>query len=182
MTTPLRVLLVDDEPHILSSLARQLRYHFKDDPRGIVLDTESDPVRAMARIGERAYGVLISDYRMPKVTGVEVLACMRSTQPHCTRIMLSGQVDQEGLANAINAAQVHRFLAKPWSEAVLVQAVEAGLRQYQQACEEIEVVEQVRFQRGELSPQEAERRRLERLEPGLTHVEFDEDGAYVLVP
>ncbi|RVT82946.1 response regulator [Inhella crocodyli] len=178
----LRLLLVDDEPHILSALARQLRFHYRQDPRAIVIDMESDPTRALALIEERAYAVVISDYRMPDLTGVEVLTYMRSTQPQCTRLMLSGQVDQDGLTKAINSAQVHRFLAKPWTEGALVDAVESALAQHHAARVEVELLDRARSDQGEISPQELERRRLERLEPGLTRVEFDRDGAYVLAP
>jgi len=177
---PLRLLLVDDEPHILSALARQLRYHFRNDPRGIVVETANSPAAALTMMEERAYAVVVSDYRMPEITGVEVLSRMRSAQPHCTRIMLSGQVDQEGLTRAINSAHVHRFLAKPWTESALMEAVDEALEQHRVACQDQELLEAAKVEAGHMSPQEAERLRLERLEPGLTQVEFDSDGAYVL--
>ncbi len=178
----LRILLVDDEPHILSALSRQLRHHFRDRPQGVAVETESDPANAIDRLQERAFAVIVSDYRMPGLTGVDVLSEMRRVQPQCARIMLSGQVDRDGLAGAINAAQVQRFIPKPWSDTELVMAVEAALMGYQRECAHEELVAQRRLQLGEITPQEVERQRLESLEPGITQVTFDTDGAFVLEP
>ncbi|RVT82943.1 response regulator [Inhella crocodyli] len=152
--TPLRVLLVDDEPHILQALHRQIRHHFRDASIPVEVDLESDPVAAVQRIQTQAYAVVVSDYRMPGLNGADVLAELRCLQPHCARIMLSGQVDRDGLAAAINAAQVQRFLMKPWNDAELILALEAGLAHYLGETAQAEALARADFHPGETSGSE----------------------------
>ncbi|MFO0121045.1 MAG: response regulator [Inhella sp.] len=132
----LRFLFVDDEPHILQAVLRQVRHHFRAWSPRIQADVESDPRRAIELIRSRPYAVVVSDYRMPGLTGVEVLSEARQCLPTAARVMLSGQVDRDGLAAAINAAQVHRFLVKPWCDAELMAALEAGLAHHQTECQQ----------------------------------------------
>lgn len=176
----LRLLLVDDEPHILNALTRHLRHLFRNARPALYVEFESDPRRALQRLRERSYAVVISDYRMPITTGVELLQAVRDLQPHCVRIMLSGQVDRDGLAGAINDAQVHRFMSKPWRDDELEEQVKTGLAQYRRDRQHAEVLDEVALQQGQLSRQEAELRRLERLEPGITQVKRDATGAVLM--
>lgn len=182
-TDPLHVLLVDDEPAILSALVRSLR-------RGVAeglwapLHTEvfTDPVAALARAREQRFALTISDFRMPVMNGAQFLAALRELQPDCRRVILSAHADFDGLASAVNAARISLFMSKPWNEPELLAAVHEQLEEHHRAAETQLLAEQQRLTRGELSPQEAERRRLERLEPGITQVQWSSDGAYVLDP
>lgn len=180
---PRPVLLVDDERPILQAVARTLRAAVAD---GLLpplrLEAFTDPAAALARAAEQPFVLVISDFRMPAMNGAQLLSRMRELQPASRRMILSAHADLDGLAAAINEARISRFLVKPWSEADLVAAVAQQLAEHQQATETELLAEQQRLMRGELSPQEAELRRLERLEPGITHVEWSSDGAYVLDP
>ena len=100
-----RILLVDDEPHILSALQRLLRNGLKD-AAGARYEVESftDAAPALARARERAFALAISDQRMPGMTGVEFLRELRQVQPDCGRIILSGYADLNALVAAINEA------------------------------------------------------------------------------
>lgn len=149
--TPLRVLLVDDEPHILQALHRQIRHHFRDAALPIEVELESDPEAAVQRIRSQSYAVVVSDYRMPGLNGAEVLAELRLLQPHCARIMLSGQVDRDGLAAAINAAQVQRFLMKPWNDTEVILALEAGLAHYLGETAQADALTRVALHSGEVA-------------------------------
>ncbi len=153
--TSLRVLLVDDEPHILQALHRQIRHHFRDASLPVEVDIESDPEAAVRRIQAQDYAVVVSDYRMPGLNGADVLAEMRCLQPHCARIMLSGQVDRDGLAAAINAAQVQRFLMKPWNDAELILALEAGLAHYLGETAQAAALSRADFHPGETAGPES---------------------------
>ena len=180
-TEPQHVLLVDDESAILHALVRTLR-------RGVTeglwpaLRTEvfTDPAAALARAQEQAFALAISDFRMPGMNGAQFLARLRERQPECRRIILSAHADFEGLADAINSARISQFLAKPWNEPELLAVVHEQLKEYHQVVETQLLAERQRLSLGELTPQEAERRRLERMEPGITRVEWSSDGAYVL--
>jgi response regulator RpfG family c-di-GMP phosphodiesterase len=180
-TEPQHVLLVDDESAILHALVRTLR-------RGVTeglwpaLRTElfTDPAAALARAEEQSFSLAISDFRMPGMNGAQFLARLRERQPECRRIILSAHADFEGLADAINSARISQFLAKPWNEPELLAVVHEQLKEYHQVVETQLLAERQRLSLGELTPQEAERRRLERMEPGITRVEWSSDGAYVL--
>ena len=117
-----QVLFVDDEPMILQGLKRLLRpvrdrweMHF-----------ESDSARALERIEQHHFDVVVSDMRMPNHTGVDVLRHARTHCPDAVRIGLSGYADAQ---LALEAAQVtHQFLAKPCDSAKLVNAVDRVVR------------------------------------------------------
>jgi two-component system, probable response regulator PhcQ len=152
------LLLVDDEPPILHALHRSLRHGLRG--LGLTLDLCTDPREAARRICSREYALVMSDYRMPGLTGVELLTRVRVVQPLAGRIVLSGQVDRDGLVAAINEARIHRFVAKPWDDEELARTVQQVLAQPQPP-----------------SAQELERQRLELLEPGITHVDWEPDGS-----
>jgi response regulator RpfG family c-di-GMP phosphodiesterase len=111
------VLLVDDEESIRSALHRMFRKNNFE-----VL--EADCGQAALEILEReVVDVIISDQRMPGMTGTELFVKVKNSYPHIGRIMLSGQSDFDDLCEAINEAKVHRFLPKPWDEEQLVNVV-----------------------------------------------------------
>lgn len=103
-----KILCVDDEPGVLQSLQRL----FKDSFQVLVAsDAEEGLQQADAH---RDLAVLLSDYRMPGKTGIEFLRSARSLVPHAARAILSGQMDIKDVSEAINKAEIHRFLLKPW--------------------------------------------------------------------
>ncbi|MDN3542916.1 MAG: response regulator [Roseateles asaccharophilus] len=180
---PHRILLVDDEPSIVKALFRSLRQGTAEGLwPALQVETFTDPEAALARSCEQHFDLVISDYRMPGMSGARLLAQLRELQPHCRRVILSGYTDSEGLLAAINEAQITRFFTKPWNERELLYGVRALLQEQKSARETEILAEQQRLAQGDISPQEAERRRLERLEPGITKVQWSDDGAYVLDP
>jgi two-component system probable response regulator PhcQ len=176
-----RILLVDDEPHILTALQRLMRNGLKDaGGERYQVECFSDAMTALARARECAFALVISDQRMPGMTGVELLAALREVQPDCGRIVLSGYADLNALMAAINEAAIDRFISKPWTDFELLSAVRQVLRIRELTVENQRLADQVRQQRGVLSAQEAEIRRLEKLEPGITHVKWGSDGSFIL--
>jgi response regulator RpfG family c-di-GMP phosphodiesterase len=111
------VLLVDDEESIRSALHRMFR---KNNFQVIEADSGQAALEVLAR---EVVDVIISDQRMPGMTGTELLAKVKKGYPDIGRIMLSGQSDFDDLCEAINEAKVHRFLSKPWDEEQLVNVV-----------------------------------------------------------
>ncbi len=186
MTTPTatptatakRIMLVDDEPHVLSALKRILRARV--DPQ-VTIEAFTDPAVALGRAGEAAFEVIMADYRMPQMTGIELLRGVRQVQPHAVRMILSASSDFETLQAAINEIEVHRFLAKPWVDADLVQHISGALALAETQRQERQLADAMRVQQGTLSEAERERRRLEELEPGITQVEWGPNGE-VLMP
>lgn len=121
-TEKFTLLFVDDEPDILDSLWRAFRKDFNvlranNGSEGIEV-IKSTPVH-----------LIISDQRMPGITGDMVLAAAREHQPDAVRILLTGYSDIEALVNCVNEAQIYKYITKPWEPEMLrltvVRALEA---------------------------------------------------------
>lgn len=128
MSAPVRILFLDDEERILRSLALQFRRHYE------VL-TESDPLRALQRLREEHIHVLVSDQRMPQMSGAQLLAEAREIAPNTLRILLTGYSDLDAAVEALNNGGIFRYLTKPWDQQemafTLRQAAELAVRQAQ---------------------------------------------------
>lgn len=122
MNPPLRILFVDDEPMILDGLRRSLRN----------LRSEWDMffaksgAEALALMQQRPFDVLVTDMRMPRMNGVELLREVRSRHPGTVRLVLSGQADEQMIFQCIGLA--HQYLAKPCDPESLRAAVRRATR------------------------------------------------------
>lgn len=159
-----QLLIVDDESAVLHALRRVLHRHFEAQQLGV--ETCLDPLHALRRLQERRFDVVISDYRMPQLDGVTLLARARELDPRAVRMMLSAAADFGTVVAAVNRAGVFRYILKPWSEPELLADLRAAL-----AFDPFAIP----------SDYELERRRLEALEPGITQVEWGPNGE-VLMP
>ncbi len=128
MTAAIRILFVDDEERILRSLAMQFRRQYE------VL-TESDPLRALERLKSETVHIIVSDQRMPQMSGAELLAQAREIAPDTLRILLTGYSDLDAAVAALNDGGIFRYLTKPWDQQEMVftlrQAAEIAARQVQ---------------------------------------------------
>lgn len=172
-----RLLLVDDEPNVLKALARQLRAVDRGGDPSYLIESFICPSEALSRASQHAFDLVISDYRMPGMDGVAFLAQLRAVQPYAARLLLSGQADLSALLGAINRAGVVRFLCKPWEHTELILAVETSLLERGLLLENQRLANEIRVQRGIISRQEAELRRLEIQCPGITRIATGEDAA-----
>lgn len=170
-----QVLLVDDEINVLHALQRTLRQAGLDDELRIEIYTE--PEKALTRCREIAVDVVIADYRMPCMNGVEFLKAVKEVQPEAVRLMLSASTEFQTLMNVINQAEVFRFIPKPWHAPELLDTIRAAFEQRDQVLENLRLFNELRVQFGEMTPQELEARRLEADEPGITQVKWGEDGS-----
>lgn len=170
-----RALLLDDEPNVLHALERTLRQSFSQTE--LWTESYSDPQQALLRIGEADFDVVVSDYRMPAINGIDFLKAVKAIQPDSVRLMVSASTEFETAIKAINHAEIFRFIAKPWSIEEVKQAFLRAFQQRDQSLEERRLAEEMRFKLGELTPQEIEMRRLEEQEPGITKVKWGLDGS-----
>ena len=114
---PLPILLtVDDDPEVSRSLARDLRQHYGEEYR--IRRAESGPaaldaIKEMKLRGEQV-ALLLEDHRMPDMTVVEVLEHARRFYPKARRVLLTAYADTDAAIAAINRADVHYYLLKPW--------------------------------------------------------------------
>ena len=104
------LLLVDDETSIVSSLKRLLR---GDGYRILTANSGSDGLKILA---EHTVDVIVSDQRMPEMTGVEFLRTVRQLYPDTVRIVLSGFTELQTVTDAVNAGAIYKFLTKPWDD------------------------------------------------------------------
>lgn len=120
-----RILLVDDEPNVLSALTRQLRTNFD-------VHTETDPEMALIGLDPRKpYAVIISDYRMPQMNGIDFLIKVKDSCPETTRMILTGYADLKNAISAVNDGHVFRFLTKPCDSNMLQKNIKEAVNQYE---------------------------------------------------
>ncbi|PHV11247.1 response regulator [Chitinimonas sp. BJB300] len=110
---PRALLLVDDEANVLSSLSRLFRTDGYQ-----ILRASSGP-EGLEILAKQPVSVVISDQRMPGMTGVEFLRKVRENHPKTVRIVLSGYTDLKSVTDAINEGAIYKFLTKPWDDAEL---------------------------------------------------------------
>lgn len=169
-----RVMIVDDEQAVLSALNRSLRREAWS------LLTFNDPIKALNYVATETVDLVISDYRMPQMDGVTFLKEVRAIQPDAFRMVLSGQADMEGVLEAINEAEIYRFITKPWSDAELRITIEQALNHRDILLENRQLADIVRKQQLQINYQATELERLEGESPGITQVNWGPDGSIIL--
>lgn len=107
------LLLVDDEPSILSSLKRLLRGD------GYRILTANSGQEGLDVLAGHPVDVIVSDQRMPGMTGVEFLRTVRQSYPDTVRLVLSGFTELQTVTDAVNAGAIYKFLTKPWDDGQL---------------------------------------------------------------
>jgi two-component system probable response regulator PhcQ len=177
-----RIMLVDDQVNILHALRRVLRAGPEADLDGHSWAVEifSSPIEALQRADYIPFDLVIADYRMPDMNGVEFLVKLREIQPNTARLILSGYADLDGLIGAINDAQIFRFIAKPWDDRELRTAVMQALSFRRLMMDNQRLADLAREQQGKISKHELELRRLEEENPGITKVNWGPDGSVIL--
>ncbi|MBF0269520.1 MAG: EAL domain-containing protein [Alphaproteobacteria bacterium] len=120
-----KILLVDDEPHILDGLRRHLSKRFE------VHTAQSGDEALLLLDGHGPFAAIISDLRMPGMSGLELLAEMRARAAKTVRMVLSGSNDFETAIAAVNEGAIFRFLTKPVAPDVLTEAIESAIMRYE---------------------------------------------------
>src|SRR5450830_804189 len=123
------LLLVDDEPNILASLKRLFR---RD---GHVILTANSGAQGLELLSKHKVDLIISDQRMPGMTGVEFLRTAKALYPDTIRIVLSGYTELQSVTDAINEGAVYRFLTKPWEDEPLREQINKAF-EYKELLEE----------------------------------------------
>jgi response regulator RpfG family c-di-GMP phosphodiesterase len=118
------ILVVDDEEAVLCSLRDTLARE------GHRVSTAPGAIEALAMLKENTFSVVISDQRMPGLTGLEFLAQVRELQPQATRILITGVVSLEVVIDAINKGEIYRFVVKPWIREELLGTVQNAVQRF----------------------------------------------------
>lgn len=169
-----KLMLVDDEENILRSLQRALAVEPYE------VETFTNGSEALTRMEQADFDLVLSDYRMPGMDGIALLAECKKRHPDTMRIILSGYTDLAALMGAINQAQIYRFLCKPWQDYDLKTAIFQALSHRAVLIENRRLAEQVRRQQSQLYRQSHLLQQLESENPGITHVKWAEDGSVIL--
>jgi DNA-binding NtrC family response regulator len=111
-----RVLFVDDEPRILTTMRMLFRGNYE------LFFAESGP-KALEFLKTQVVDVIVSDQRMPGMTGIEMLRVARELNPNAMRILLTGYSDLNAIIGSINEGEIFRFVNKPWSNEELTVTV-----------------------------------------------------------
>jgi len=117
-----RILFVDDDKFILDTFRRTFR--------DMDITLCDSPVKALEMMREEAFDVVVSDYKMPKMDGVEFIRRASEINPDSVRIMLTGNADLEIAVRAVNEGSVFKFLQKPCDRTVLKKIVEQGIEKF----------------------------------------------------
>jgi len=115
-----RILLVDDEQNVLHALQRELKDCYE-------IEAFCDPAEALLRSKAASFDLVISDYKMPDMNGIQFLKQFGNIQPDAARLILSGQADINALISAINDTHIYRFIAKPWDRIELLSCITQAL-------------------------------------------------------
>ncbi|MCK5172311.1 MAG: response regulator, partial [Planctomycetes bacterium] len=102
------VLFVDDEEKVLASLERTLR----DEPYNILFACSGKETLEILR--QQEVHVIVTDMRMPEMSGLELLRTVKTNYPHIIRMVLSGDANTDTLLGSINQGEIYRFIPKPW--------------------------------------------------------------------
>ena len=115
------VLFLDDEMNVLNALKRI----FSNSGYEIILHHK--PEEALAFLKTREVNLIVSDYRMPGMTGADFLKESRNLSPHSVRFVLSGYADAQVVTEMIEKGEIFRFMIKPWDNDELKKALADGL-------------------------------------------------------
>lgn len=130
-----KIMIVDDEPANLRLLERLFRHDYE------VISAASGN-EALELLSQHDVALLITDQRMPGMTGIELLKRTASLRPHMVRIILTGYTDVADLVEAINCGQVYKYVTKPWNNEELRLTVTRALEHYEtnKARHELEMI------------------------------------------
>jgi len=122
MSTKPMVIVVDDDDIIVTSLKELLELDREFEVSGF-----TDPAAAESFFASNPVDVVISDYRMPRMNGLELLKRLKATRPEARRILLTSHADVSSAITAINEVGLFQYLEKPWDNEQLVLATRNGV-------------------------------------------------------
>ena len=117
------ILVVDDEAEILFSLRGLLRQEFE-------LHTAQSGAEALDIMRRHVIHVLMTDQRMPQMTGVELLQQAKELSPEAVRIVFTGYADIKAVIDAVNQGEIFRYITKPWDPEELISVLRLGCEEY----------------------------------------------------
>jgi two-component system probable response regulator PhcQ len=161
------VLVVDDEPDIRDMLTRAL----SREPYEVLCADSAE--EALGIIAQESVDVVLSDEKMPGMSGTEFLAIVRRRYPDTIRMILTGHASLESAIHAINEGEIYRFFTKPCNMVDLMVTIRQALQQQDLMAENQRLLNIVRQQSSSLEA-------LEKQHPGITKVKRDQNGTVII--
>ena len=134
---PRTLLLVDDEANILTALKRLFR---RDN---CTILTAGSGEEGLDMLAQHKVGVIVSDQRMPGMTGVEFLSRVKDMYPETVRMVLSGYTELNSVTDAVNKGAIYKFLTKPWDDTQLRSHVEEAFQRKEMADENLRLTREL---------------------------------------
>jgi class 3 adenylate cyclase/CheY-like chemotaxis protein len=150
------IVCVDDESMVLIGLRDQLAYHLGSNYNIELAESAEEALEIFEELRQEEIEVplIISDQIMPGMKGDELLIQIHAQYPKTLKILLTGQASAEAVGNAVNAANLYRYIAKPWDKADLCLTVTEALRSYaqdKQLAEQNEALKTINYQLQQLN-------------------------------
>ncbi len=161
------ILIVDDESDVLSAIKRALL------DEDYEIHTANSGLEGLSLLKNQKVKLVISDEKMPGMSGSEFLCEIKSLYPQTIRIMLTGHASIEAAMKAVNRGEIYRFFSKPWDDIELQLAIRSALDKYDLEAENRRLLKTVKRQASELT-------QLEKTHPGITSIAKDEEGNFIL--
>src|SRR5487761_2258745 len=120
----INVLYIDDEPHNLVAFKASFRRFF-------TIFTAESAEEGRQILDTENIHIILSDQRMPKMTGIEFFESIVKTHPDPIRILITGYTDINAVIDSINRSQVYKYLTKPWNEEEVKIYIEKAYEVYQ---------------------------------------------------
>ena len=140
------ILLVDDEESITKALQRLFR---KEGYKIFTATSGHEGIELLNNM-EKSISLIISDQRMPRMTGSQFLEKVKEIFPDAIRFLLTGYSDMDAIVDAINSGEIHRYLTKPWNDNDLLLQVRQSLEQFELKIENRRLLALTRKQNKEL--------------------------------
>jgi DNA-binding NtrC family response regulator len=121
-----QVLIVDDEDMVITSIRAFLQLETEFNVHGF-----TSPEAAVAHLETNPVDVIVSDYLMPKMNGIQVLGKAKEYQPEAARVLLTGHADKQSAIQAINDVGLFQYLEKPWDNSQLLLVIRSGIERTQ---------------------------------------------------
>ena len=157
------ILVVDDEPDVVKSVQDLLRFDYK------VLGA-TRAADALKLVREQPVHVVLTDQRMPEMTGVDFLRRLREEFPDMVRLLVTGYADIRAVIDAINQGNVYRYITKPWEPEELQAVVREAVERYELVAERKRLVEELKGKNEQLHQTNEELTRANELKSGFIQV------------
>jgi DNA-binding NtrC family response regulator len=161
------ILLVDDEQGVISALKRVLM------DQSYEIFTANSGTEGLNIMKSNRIKLVISDERIPGMSGTEFLTTVNNLFPSTIRIMLTGHANIQSAMNAVNSGEIYRFFAKPWDDLEIKLSIKSAIDKFNLEEENRKLLKTVKRQAGELKELEAKH-------PGITSLDRDEFGNVIL--